>query len=234
MLNEHDSRNPFVDGHSAAILNGMDNWEGVDLKSYKYVRVQSWPAVSFDVSGFRRLFPRNQKEVAADILNTMNAVYDNSDTRGTVLFSKRCINPNLILLSDTSLSVNQHFHTVKHTCRWTPRLVDDPEQRPSAYPRRILYLISMELYRYRLVEEKCKGCGDQHWFWFDASDPIALTALRRWRKWIELEPFDSEGVLKEVWRRKVDRQRRYLSTLDADFSLAQWIDDFVNLGEKLD
>lgn len=56
-----------------------------------------------------------------------------------------------------------------------------------------------------------------------------MTALERWRQWIEREPFTSDGVLKKSWQKTVDKERGLLIGDDqtADFSLAQWLDEFV-------
>ena len=73
---------------------------------------------------------------------------------------------------------------------------------------RIEELVHCELQNFRRVF-KCKKCtsksgsGTNHQEWFAVSEEVAVQTVERWRKFIEKEPYDENGILKDCWSRKI-------------------------------
>ena len=220
----------FFDGKTAAAVATNEEGRPAQLARYRYIRFHQMPAVRFSIPGFQQLIPSSQRHIARNVLATMDTIYVESDTGGYVSFCGRDESPGLISLGDCSSNIDEQLQSLQQSCKWTPALVEDPKQRRTSHPARVRYLVSIELNQYRLVEEQCKGCNSRHWFWFNAPHAVALTALERWRQWVEREPFTSDGVLKRGWQERADKERQHLlgDGQTADFSLTQWLDEFVS------
>ena len=67
-----------------------------------------------------------------------------------------------------------------------------------AWYSRIEQLVHCELQNYRRIF-RCLKCGKEHHEWFEVSEEVALQSVQRWRKFMEQEPYDKNGILRDHW-----------------------------------
>lgn len=76
--------------------------------------------------------------------------------------------------------------------------VSDGETRSIAWYSRIEKLVHCELQNHRRIF-RCHKCGKEHREWFEVSEEVALQSVQRWRKFMEQEPYDKNGILYGHW-----------------------------------
>lgn len=82
--------------------------------------------------------------------------------------------------------------------------VDDFEGIPVNFYWKIEEQVHTELQNFRRVFpcKKCKsknGAETKHKEWFAVTEEVALRAVQRWRKFIQQESYDENGLLKNHW-----------------------------------
>ena len=87
----------------------------------------------------------------------------------------------------------QHFY---RSCQRRPTLVKDPGQRRVSNLSRLEKLVHIELSEYQRTEERCNGCHGKHSEWFEISPEKALAVIERGMRWLDLQPYDADGLLK--------------------------------------
>ena len=84
--------------------------------------------------------------------------------------------------------------------------VDDPEDRHLPLYWKVEKLVHAELSNYqRILNCNCGPNGDliRHREWFAVEKHVAQRTVERWRKFIEQNPYDENGLLKAFWSDKI-------------------------------
>jgi hypothetical protein len=110
----------------------------------------------------------------------------------------------LIKIGTTNKSVAERLRAIGTRCNYTPTVVF---QVPTNHAMKVEHLVHRHLYRQNrrecLVNGLCNngnGCPTRHKEWFEgASDTYAEDVVKAWVGWINLEPYDKDGYLKEAW-----------------------------------
>lgn len=95
----------------------------------------------------------------------------------------------------------RRMHEHRRRCHYAPRLLFDI--RLPDVPR-YEGIIHLQLHNERKRERGCPGCARQHqeWFKVDVEEARAITTM--WRDWAETRPYDREGWLFTIWRRRLE------------------------------
>lgn len=133
-------------------------------------------------------------------------IRDNVDSEGGVYifrapeYFKMCRPGKPALLKiGKSTNIKDRLEELKKNCGiFDISRVSDGETRSIAWYSRIEKLVHCELQNYRRIF-RCLKCGKEHREWFEVSEEVALLSVQRWRKFMEQEPYDKNGVLKDHW-----------------------------------
>ena len=74
---------------------------------------------------------------------------------------------------------------------------------------------------------KCNNskCKTEHREWFAVSEEVALRTVQRWRKFIEHEPYDENGILKDHWSKMIGINRMNHPNGEEQWSHSETRDD---------
>jgi hypothetical protein len=116
--------------------------------------------------------------------------------------------------------------------------VADCEDRPMKFYWKVEELVHTELLNFRRLFncKKCrnaKGTETEHQEWFAVDEEVALRTVQRWRRFIELEPYDENGILKDHWSRMVqpknmehpDAEEQWNDSRSRDRRWTKWLDE---------
>jgi hypothetical protein len=116
--------------------------------------------------------------------------------------------------------------------------VADCEDRPMKFYWKVEELVHTELLNFRRLFncKKCmnaKGTETEHQEWFAVDEEIALRTVQRWRRFIELEPYDENGILKDHWSRMIrpknmehpDAEEQWNDSQSRDIRWTKWLDE---------
>ena len=76
----------------------------------------------------------------------------------------------------------------------------------------------------------CSKCGKKHEEWFKMSKEEALLRVKLWQKWMQREPYDSQGVLKHEWQKRIEAFKGDPSleeTVEAEHASGKWWQTFT-------
>jgi hypothetical protein len=102
-----------------------------------------------------------------------------------------------------STNVSSRMNSLKKECGlFDLTRVEDLEDRPFMLHWKIEELVHTELSNFNRILKctRCKGKKGretQHHEWFAVTEEVALRTVQRWRKFIEQEPYDENGVIKD-------------------------------------
>jgi hypothetical protein len=116
--------------------------------------------------------------------------------------------------------------------------VADCEDRPMEFYWKVEELVHTELLNFRRLFncKKCrnaKGTETEHQEWFAVDEEVALMTVQRWRRFIELEPYDENGILKGHWSRMIqpknmehpDAEEQWNDSQSRDRRWTKWLDE---------
>lgn len=116
--------------------------------------------------------------------------------------------------------------------------VADCEDRPMKFYWKVEELVHTELLNFRRLFncKKCrnaKGTETEHQEWFAVDEEVALRTVQRWRRFIELEPYDENGILKDHWSRMIqpknmehpDAEEQWNDSQSRDIRWTKWLDE---------
>ena len=144
--------------------------------------------------------PRNsQLSLNKQLLRTMKMPLTRLEKNEGYLFvSQRDDAPELCRISYTSGPVHERLQQYYRQCKSRLTLINDPGQLRVSNPSRLQRLVHIELSEYRRVEEICKGCGRKHREWFELSPEKALEVIERGKRWLDLQPYNADGLLEQT------------------------------------
>lgn len=115
--------------------------------------------------------------------------------------------------------------------------VADCQDRPMEFYWKVEELVHTELQNFRRLFncKKCrnaKGNETEHQEWFAVEEEVALRSVQRWRRFIELEPYDENGILKDHWSRMIqpknmehpDAEEQWNDSRSRDIRWTKWLD----------
>jgi hypothetical protein len=124
--------------------------------------------------------------------------------------------------------------------------VADFEVRPMKSYWKVGELVHTELLNFRRLFDckKCrnaKGTETEHQEWFAVDEEVALRTVQRWRRFIELEPYDENGILKDQWSRMMrpknmkhpDAEEQWNDSQSRDICWTKWLDEGARECEKI-
>lgn len=116
--------------------------------------------------------------------------------------------------------------------------VDDSQDRPMEFYWKVEELVHAELQNFRrlLNCKKCRsarGTETEHQEWFAVKEEVALRTVQRWRRFIELEPYDENGILKDHWSRMIqpknmehpNAEEQWNDSRSRDRRWTKWLDE---------
>ena len=118
--------------------------------------------------------------------------------------------------------------------------VADCQDRPVNFYWKVEELVHAELQNFRRAF-KCKKCRNvkgtetEHREWFAVDEEVALRTVQRWRRFIELEPYDDNGILKARWSKMIqpknmehpDKREQWDDSQSRDRRWTRWLDEVV-------
>jgi hypothetical protein len=117
---------------------------------------------------------------------------------------------DLIKIGVTNKTVYERINTIGRSCKYNPIVVFAVETK---HAMKVEHLVHRQLHRQNrrecLVSGRCnngRGCPSKHKEWFEGvSDAYAENVVRAWARWIERDPYDVDGYLKNVWVMEAQR-----------------------------
>jgi hypothetical protein len=111
---------------------------------------------------------------------------------------------DLIKIGTTTKTVAKRLGSIASQCKYTPNVVF---QVATNHAMKVEHLVHLQFYRQNrrecLIDGRCnggRGCAARHKEWFEGvSDTYAEAVVRAWVRWMNLEPYDVGGLLKEAW-----------------------------------
>ncbi|KAH8821324.1 T5orf172 domain-containing protein [Xylogone sp. PMI_703] len=134
--------------------------------------------------------------------------------------------------------VDARIKSLKSKCGITDlKLVDDKNHRAVHVYWKVEQLVHIELRNFRRVL-KCKNCGaksgnkTEHQEWFEISEELALKTVERWRRFVELNPYDENGALRDFWSSRLkSRDMKLLRSQDDteewNERWTRWLDEAI-------
>jgi hypothetical protein len=123
--------------------------------------------------------------------------------------------------------------------------VADCEDRPMQFYWKVEELVHTELQNFqRLFKCKCrnaKSTETEHQEWFAVEEEVAPRTVQRWRRFIELEPYDENGILKGYWSNMIrpkkmehpDAEEQWNDSRSRDRRWTKWLDEGVKECENV-
>lgn len=112
-----------------------------------------------------------------------------------------------------SVDPNQRMKEIKNSCGIEDlERVLDTEDSSCRYYYKIEKLVHDELANYArglVCTGGCrskKGIETEHTEWFAVSETVALQTVQRWRRFMDQNPYDGRGILKDVWSKMIKRE----------------------------
>ena len=110
-----------------------------------------------------------------------------------------------------------------------PELIEGQDYTSVPCYKRLERIIFADLWH----ERQYFGCGcrsKKHIEWFKMSKEEALLRVRLWQKWMQGKPYDSKGVLKRKWQKRIEALKRdpsYEETVKAEHASRSWWQTFM-------
>jgi hypothetical protein len=154
--------------------------------------------------------------------------------------------PPLLKIGMTK-DVSKRMESLKATCGLSDLArVPDCQDRPVEFYWKVEELVHCELQNFRRVF-KCRTCKNrkgtetEHQEWFAVDEEVALRAVQRWRRFIEMEPYDENGILKSNWSSMLkprnmehpDAEEQWHDSQSRDKRWTKWLDEVVKRDEKV-
>lgn len=114
------------------------------------------------------------------------------------------------------------------------KILHDDDDRAHKWYGRIEELAQLELANFQQKFE-CKKCGTAHREWFAVLEAVALSTVRRWRRFIRSDPYHENGILLDLWSTmlsKVNRQQSEEKHDDHEVRGDRW-DRWIDEGIRL-
>ena len=95
--------------------------------------------------------------------------------------------------------VNARIAQIKRSCGISDlEQVDDREDVSHPWYYKVEELAHSELANFK-QELRCEKCETVHREWFAVPENVALQTVQRWRRFIRMDPYDENGLLKDQW-----------------------------------
>ena len=177
-----------------------DRQQEDELPYFKFIHVLKAKLSAHGTVGFVHAPRNSQLSLNEQLLKTMIEPLNPRERKGHIFVTVHDDAPELCRLSRTShpIHVHERLQQMYRCCHRRPTPVKDPGQRCVSNISRLERLVHIELSEYRCVEERCKGCGKKRREWFELSPEKALEVIERGRRWLDLQPYNADGLLEQT------------------------------------
>ncbi|KAF8856863.1 hypothetical protein BDZ45DRAFT_456023 [Acephala macrosclerotiorum] len=153
-------------------------------------------------------------------------------TEGYVYVLRAPNNP-LVKIGKTT-DVDKRVHHLERTCGMKLEIIPDYDDTAHKWYDRIEELAQLELANFQ-QKFQCKKCGTAHHEWFAVPEDVALSTVRRWRRFIRSNPYHKNGVLLDHWIEMLDKviwqqpEEKYDDHKARGDRWDRWIDEGIRL-----
>ena len=169
-----------------------------EVRYFKFIHVLKAKLSAHGTVGFVHASRNSQLSLNEQLLKTMIKPLKPNEREGYLFICVADDAPEMCRISFTSHNIHARLRYIYRSCKRRLTLVKDPGHRRVSDMNRLQKLVRIELSEYQRTEERCKGCSMKHNQWFELSPEKALAVIERGMRWLDLQPYDADGLLKQT------------------------------------